>query len=163
MTIENYKKAKAKILKTNTNKILVHLNLNEGFNEEINEALDDELNVASKKWGVRLNMNDRALILKHARNQLRRKVSESAKIAWNYDQKLSIRVSSHKRTSDINLPTSSPAATKIRLIKSREGWEIEQEPTEESVAVSDFLEHFKSLIITWGRTAVFYGVSSYAS
>lgn len=150
-------------MKTTTNKILVHLHLEETFIDEIHEAMQDELDIASKKWGVRLNLEDRDMIVKHSLSQVRKKVSESAKIAWNYDTKLSIRVNSFKRTSEINLPTTSPAAAKMRLFKSREGWEIEQEPTEESVPVSEFYEHFKSLILTWGRTAVFYGVSSFVA
>lgn len=130
--------------------------------DEVRAEMEDELNVSCKKWGIHLNTESRDGIVVHSMNQLRKKVSESAKNNWDFDSKLSIRVSSVTRSGDISLPSASMVNSKLRLIKSREGWEMEQEPSEESVLISEFPDHFKAKIKTWGRTAVFYGVASYA-
>lgn len=149
-------------MKTPPNKIFIHLKLGAGFMDEVKAEMENELDVASKKWGIRLNTEDRDLVIKHSLNQLKKKVSESAKQNWDFSPKVSIKVTSPKRASDITLPDSSLANSKVKIIKSRDGWELEQEYSDESVLIGDFHEHFKSRIKTWARTAVFYGVSSFA-
>lgn len=150
-------------MKTATNKIFIHLKLGVGFMDEVKAEMEDELKIASKKWGIRLNTEDRDLVLKHSMNQLKKKVSESAKNNWEFTPKISIKVGIPKpRASDITLPDPALDRSKIRILKSRDGWEMEQELSEESVVIGEFHEHFKSRIKTWARTAVFYGVSSFA-
>lgn len=149
-------------MKTATNKIFIHLKLGNAFMDEVRAEMTDELAVAAKKWGIRLNSDDKELILKHSMNQLKRKVSESAKNNWDFTPKVSIKVTSPKRASDITLPDPALDRSKVRIIKSRDGWEMEQEMSEESVLIGEFHEHFKSKIKTWARTAVFYGVSTFA-
>lgn len=149
-------------MKTVTNKIHIHLQVGENFIDEIKSAMNDELIVASRKWGIHLNTEDSDRVINHSMNQLRKKVSESVKTNWDLGAKISVRVNSPKRSSDINLPDKSMSKSKTKLIKARDGWEIEQEPNEDSVLLGEFLEHFKAQIKTWARTAVFYGVASYA-
>lgn len=149
-------------MKTVTNRIFIHLKLGAGIMDEVKAEMEDELKIACKKWGIRLNTEDRDLVLKHSMNQLKKKVSESAKHNWEFTPKISIKVTSPKRASDITLPDPSLDRSKVRIIKSRDGWEMEQEFSEESVLIRDFHEHFKARIKTWARTAVFYGVSSFA-
>lgn len=149
-------------MKTATNRIFIHLKLGAEFMDEVRAEMEDELKVASKKWGIRLNTEDKDLVLKHSMNQLKKKVSESAKHNWEFTPKVSIKVTSLKRASDITLPDPALDRSKARIIKSRDGWEMEQEISEESVLIGEFHEHFKSRIKTWARTAVFYGVSSFS-
>jgi hypothetical protein len=151
-------------MKTPPNRIFIHLKLGTGFMDEVKAEMENELDVASKKWGIRLNMEDRDLVLKHSLNQLKKKVSESAKHNWDFSPKVSIKVTAGNRASDITLPDPASAKSKMKIIKSRDGWEIpvEQEHSDEAVLIGEFHEHFKSRIKTWARTAVFYGVSSFA-
>lgn len=149
-------------MKTPPNRIFIHLKLGNDFMDEVRAEMENELDVASKKWGIRLNLEDRDLVMKHSLNQLKKKVSESAKNNWEFTPKVSIKVTSPKRASDITLPDPALTNSKVKIIKSRDGWELEQEYSDESVLIGDFHEHFKSRIKTWARTAVFYGVSSFA-
>jgi hypothetical protein len=149
-------------MKTPPTRIFIHLRLGADFMDEVRAEMENELDVASKKWGIRLNVEDRDLVLKHSLNQLKKKVSESAKHNWDFSPKVSIKVTSPKRASDITLPDPALERSKVKIIKSRDGWELEQEHSDESVLIGEFHEHFKTRIKTWARTAVFYGVSSFA-
>ena len=39
--------------------------------------------------------------------------------------------------------------------------EIDDEKRDESVKLTDFREHIQQCVLTWARTAVFYGVGSF--
>lgn len=149
-------------MKAVSNKIIIKINLGPDFNSIIEAEMADELMIAGKKWGIRLNTEDKDLILKHSMKQLQRKVSEAAKINWNLSDTLEVKVSASKGASDISLPDPMLENSRVRLVKSRDGWELEQEFSDESVRIGEFVEHFKAKIKTWARSAVFYGVSSYA-
>lgn len=149
-------------MKTASNKIIVNLQVGSDFIEEIKREMLDELAISSRKWGIRLNTEDSDLIVNHSMNQLRKKIAESIKTNWDFGEKISIKVNAPGKTGDINLPDKSFNKSQLKLMKAREGWEFEQEPSEDSVLIKDFLEFFKNQIKIWARTAVFYGVASYA-
>lgn len=140
--------------------MIINLTLPDDFKEKIDTVMEDELNIACKKWGVVLNQKERAGVIEHSRKQLRQKVSESAKMHWDYSSVISIKANAPK-TVEINLPQNTTTSSKISLVPSREGWEIDRESRDDAVNINEFLDFFIGKIYQWSRTAVNYGVSSY--
>ena len=55
------------------------------------------------------------------------------------------------------------ATLAAKLAKNKDGWKTEEEDVRDDlVPLAEFDEYFKNLIYTWARSAVFYGVGSYA-
>lgn len=141
--------------------MIINLNLPEDFYLKIKETMEDEIKVASKKWGVSLSKDKQDLIITHSQNQLRKKVSESAKTNWDYSSTISIKVIASKAV-EINIPENTLTESKIKLVSTREGWEIDKESRDDAVRINDFLDYFVAKVHKWARDAVFYGVGSYA-
>lgn len=146
----------------NDNKMLIHLKFQKNFVAKVQEEMRDEFAVASRKWGLDLNTDSEDLIYKHSLNQLRRKISEMARVNWDLGDQLTIKVNTYKKTAEVFLPSARGNASKLRLLYTRDGWERDQEITEGAIPVSEFLGHIEDQIITYARTAVFYGVGSYS-
>lgn len=148
-------------MKIDNSKMLVHLKLETNFTEIIDQTMEDEFEIASKKWNVYLNTDDHDIIMYHSRNQLRRKVSEMARLPWDMSDRMTIKVNSPQKGVEITLPSPKARTSTTKLLQTRDGWEIDDEKRDESVKLADFREHIQQCVLTWARTAVFYGVGSF--
>lgn len=146
----------------NDTKMIINLELDKDFIETVKNEMLDEIRVSSIKWGVALNVDDEDTIITNSVKQVRRKTSENVKTNWDLSDKLTVKVNSVRKGIEITLPAVEADNSPSALIYTRDGWEMDQEKREGSVRLADFQKHMQSQIIEWARTAVFYGVSTYA-
>lgn len=135
------------------------------FEKKLLSEMEDELDVASKKWGLSLNSEDREYVLQQSLKQLENKVSFITKNSWKISNNI-IRISVFTPTPGeekaVVLPTKNNDLDKIRLMRAHDHWRVENEETSESIKLNELTNHLLEEIVKWGRTAVFYGVGSYA-
>ena len=143
-------------------KMIIHVDLTEDFISILLDEMEDEFDLSCRKWDVRLNQDEKERVLEHSLKQVKRKTSENIKTLWDLSDTLTVKVNSQKRPIEIRLPAPEAESSKIKLFYTKDGWEIDQEMQDEAVKLADFAEHIESKIKTWARTAVFYGVGSYA-
>lgn len=141
------------------------ISLPEGFSSKIMEEMNKEIVVAQRKWDVFLVPDARQEILDHSMIQLERKVTAVCKHQWNTNNE-HVRVVLTTKTDytgprNISLPQDEAEVGDIQLVRGHNEWLITDEPTSEAIAMADFSQRLLELILTWGRTAVFYGVGSY--
>lgn len=145
-----------------TNRVIIQLNVGDQFKKDIRRTMEDELQIASKKWNVELNTAKQEHVIDVSYRQLMQKIFEVAKISWDGESILEVRASSagplHK---DFTLPTDAKKFHYLRVVRMRDGWTFTTDDTEDTVAIPDFLETFQNMILQWARTATFYGVGSY--
>lgn len=146
----------------NDMKMIIHIDLTTNFFDVLLEEMEKELEVACKKWDVNLNQEEKELVFEHSIKQVKRKVSENTKTLWDLSDVLTVKVNSQRRPIEIRLPAKEAETSKIKLFYTKDGWEIDQEMQDDAVRLADFAEHLENLIKRWSRTAVFYGVGSYA-
>lgn len=149
------------VVKNNT-KMIIHVDLGQDFVETIRKDMEQAFDEAVKKWGVFVNFKQKEAIFTHSIRQVQAKTSENAKNNWDLSDHLTIRAISVRSGIEISLPSPEAANVKTKLFYTRDGWEVDQENNEESVALNDFADYIRNKIRTWVRTAVFYGVGSYA-
>lgn len=147
--------------------------------DEIRQAGLDELAVAERKWKVRLSEEEKAQLLGLSILQLQEKVSHSfekttkpwqlgsdltAKFHNSFDVEGSFIASKGKLTSSKSVQKLKKKAWLYREYTG--AWSIREEANEEypdlSVPLEESLEFIVETLKTWMRTAVFYGVGSYA-
>jgi len=150
-------------MKNNINKIFVNIKLENSFLNSFERIMDDEMAIAEKKWNLSLNTEKRNLIKSNAKIQLSRKVSEISHIEWKLENELCIRMNSLKEYETFHLPDKKYDSCKTSFILLRDGWEVDFEGREEAINVSQFDTFMKNSIEKWLRTAVYYGVGSYAN
>lgn len=144
-------------------KMTINLELDKDYIEEVKKVMADEFKIASVKWGVELNTDNEMLVIDNSLKQVQRKVSEMAKIRWDRSDVLTIKVTSARGAgTEITLPAEDADASPTSLIYTKDGWEVDQEKRDESVRFADFKDHIQNFIMESARTAVFYGVASFA-
>lgn len=148
-------------MKTDKTGIILHIKLSKGFMQEVSDVMDDQFDLACQKWGVKLNSEDQKRVIDKSLEQLGRKVSENAKVHWDFGQVLNVRIV-NSPSGEITLPVKEKNKNaKKRVIRTRGGWEFDSEDTDGSVSLLEFAEMYKNLVKTWAAAAVFYGVGSY--
>lgn len=146
----------------NDMKMIIHIDLGTDFLDTVIDTMDNEFDIACKKWEVRLTQSEKENIFDHSIKQVKRKTSENIKTPWDLSDNLIVKVNSQKKPIEIKLPAPEADSSRIKLFHTRDGWEVDQEMQDDAVTLANFAEHIKSRIKTWARTAVFYGVGSYA-
>ena len=149
-------------MKAEKTELMVHISLPEQFINIVKETMEDELRVAIRKWGISLKRNEKDAIIKHSVNQLQRKVAESSRCTWDLSDTIRVKIVSNV-SAELHLPMDDTSKLTKKLIKTKDGWKIEEddEAKDDAVMLAEFDQHFIKLINTWSRTAVFYGVGSY--
>lgn len=148
-------------MKTDKTGIILHIKLSKGFIQEVSDVMDDQFDLACQKWGVKLNSEDQKRVIDKSLEQLGRKVSENAKVHWDFGQVLNVRIV-NSPSGEIALPVKEKNKNaKKRVIRTRGGWEFDSEDTDGSVSLFEFAEMYENLVKTWAAAAVFYGVGSY--
>lgn len=147
------------------NRVGFHIKLDNNYKKEIRTAMELEMTVAQKKWGVKLDDSIQAHIIEHALEQLDQKVSDTSKSSWNFQDTLTIKIKglSKKGQRDLQLPKDQNYSKmkNKNFIMTRDGWEVTDDASDASIKLIDFPEYVFNKIIEWSRTAVFYGVGSY--
>lgn len=144
-------------------RMIVHIDLPEDFIETLEEDMEREFKKATRQWGVHVPFEEKEILLNYAKKQTIEKVTDNLRSRWDYSPQIMVKVNSPRQGMEIRLPFPKGMQTPpARFIYSRDGWSVDQEQNEDAVDVADFAEHIEQQIRTWLRTAVFYGVASYA-
>lgn len=154
-------------MSTMASRIAFHVKLAENYMDLIEEAVEDELKVAQRKWGVELSEETIELVKRHSLNQLSMKVDLTLKTSWNFQPTVTLKIKGLSKSSgselnkDLNLPEELALVPAIELVLGRDGFEVESEPSDGTVLPKDLDSYILNRILVWARTAVFYGVGSY--
>lgn len=155
-------------MSTMASRIAFHVKLAENYMELIDEAIEDELKIAQRKWGVDLSDETIESVKRHSLNQLSMKVDLSLKTSWNFQPVVSVKIKGLSKNSgsgllkDLNLPEELSSVPDIALVLSKaDGFEVESEPSDNTVLPAELGDYILRKILTWARTGIFYGVGSY--
>lgn len=140
----------------------IHITLPEDYKDQLDEVFDDEFTIAQEKWGVKLNEYQREKIYTNSFLQWQGKAS--------YVSKNPIDLTSNILTFNIRNPSkimpdyTLPKKYKENppLMEIQVGWVFGKEEGKPYVLLNDFYDYVLARAEKWLRTAVFYGVGSYA-
>ena len=135
------------------------------FPEKLSQVIKDEMEVASRKWGVDLYGDNKQIIADNSITQVLRKVSKISGSRWLdfSDSKLIVNVETEKSSQpSIEIFENSTHLPPIKLAKIHEQFIVNNDPNKETVSLDEFYAYFTDQIEKWLRTAVFYGVGSFA-
>lgn len=148
---------------TPENTLLVRIDLGVNMKHNLEAAAEKSLHIAQQKWGLNLPSADIDRILHHSRAQLLRHVSDDARTEWDGGRVVNVIVTAPK-AGEVLLPDPKMSTDlKTTLLKTKQGWEINEEENDNAVRVTEFAEHYRSRILTMQDTAIFYGVGSYST
>lgn len=148
-------------------RIAFHVSLADNYMDLIENALNDEIAIAQRKWGVELGDEALESIKRHSLNQLSMKVDLTLKTSWNFQQVVTLKIKGLSKSSstgllkDLKLPAEIKKVPQIKLVLARDGFEVESESSDNTVDPSELPDYILNKIVTWVRTGVFYGVGSY--
>lgn len=145
-----------------SNRITIHLHVGETFVKDLRRTMEDEMEIAARKWYVDITGSKHQKIIEESFVQLFQKIYEVTKNKWEGEDVIEIRASNASpMVKDFHLPRDTETYHYLRLVRMRDGWTFTNEDSDGSVFVRDFAQVFTDLIHEWARTAVFYGVASY--
>jgi len=154
-------------MSTMASRITFHVKLADNYMELIDAAVEDEIQIAQRKWGVDLSDEIIESVKRHSLNQLAMKVDLTLKTSWNFQPTVSMKIKGLSKNSgsgilkDLTLPDELGSVPEIALVLAREGFEVESEPSDNTVQPSELSDYILNKILTWARTGIFYGVGSY--
>lgn len=150
-------------MKKPENCLEVTLVLPKNFKQKIITAMNEEFTIASNKWGLSLNTEDKKKIIKNSITQLENKVSSIAGGPWTLsDEKIVVFIGTARRgVFPITLPAKEANKHSVSFIRTHDQWKVEQDPSSEAVSINKFHKFFLEEVERWARTAVFYGVGSF--
>lgn len=143
--------------------------LPKSFPSKVQKAVSDEIEVASKKWKVRLSEAEKKTIVENVYPQLNLKVSETFGHRWELGE-TDLRVTLFSDRGWPGIEGTEVTRYGSTLGIKLEGVEIGYSPGKGFI-ITDRGEYnarppkelyatVHELILRWARTAVFYGVSS---
>ena len=148
-------------------RIAFHVRLADNYMELIDSAIETELKAAQRKWGVDLSEETVELVKRNSLNQLSMNVDLTLKTSWNFQPIVTLKIKGLSKSGssgllkDLTLPDELKSVPDIALVLGRDGFEVESEPSDGTVAPADLNGYILDRILVWIRTAVFYGVGSY--
>lgn len=125
----------------------------------IADAMEEEFDIASRKWRVYPSDEEKKHIIEQSLLQLRTKVRGLACHEWAFEQELRLAVAG--LSNNIKIPSKDATRSKHRLVRARDGWVIDQDDSEFSIKLVELPDAIRREILEGARTAVFYGVGSY--
>lgn len=138
----------------------LYVQLPDDFMHTLHNVADDELQVATEKWGVHVDEETARTIQHHAFQQLAKKVSVLSKHTWNLDDTVVVNIrSTHPRV--IKLPSNNEALLGTLITRETNRWAFADSPGDTVVRGEDFYQSLCDTMQMFLRTAVFYGVGSY--
>lgn len=143
--------------------IVVTMELGNGFDDSLTEEMVDELAIAEKKWGVSLNSDDKRNVMHHSLIQAKRRANTVCGDIWDNTGSLRVTVKGASQSMEINSSKPlSKAAEEVMVIRKRDGFTVAEEDGADTFGLADVPSKVDRLIRDNARTAVFYGVGSYA-
>lgn len=139
----------------------ITVNLPKDFIKVLQKEINDEIAIAQKKWKITLEQKEKAIIKNATLEQLSSKVATLSHQTWDLGDKLYIEAPG--RSGSLELPRKFKENESMSIVLSKKGWEITEEEAEVAIKIEDFYDELLNTIFTWTRTAVFYGVGSYAT
>lgn len=143
--------------------------LPQNYNQKIYDIMDDEFKIASKKWDVYLNSDDKDIIKENTLIQLERKVEYISKNKWNiHDNIIKINIKNTiKGIISIQLPINNETNNEIlnkhySFVRVSNEWVINDDDNSDAIELENFYQTFMNDMEKWIRTAVFYGVGSFS-
>lgn len=151
-------------MKKAENALEVTLVLPKNFKSQVLSAMNDEFAEACKKWGLSLNTEDKKRVIENSLEQLSSKVSLVARRPWKLgDTELTVIITySKKGVFPITLPSKEAKKYTVSFVRAHDEWKVEQDSVAEAIHIKDFHRFFTGEVVKWARTAVFYGVGSFA-
>lgn len=143
------------------NEIFATVTLGTNYSRTLNHIINDEFKKACEKWDLDLNSEAKSKIKEHALNQLKRKVQDVVRCPYNLTDTVEVKIMTLNKPLKINVPNVKNGKSNVKVVRLRDGWEVDVESQENSVFLKDFDSKMREDIETWLRTAVFYGVASY--
>lgn len=146
--------------------IYLRLKLEKQFVPLLLNAIDEEILKTSEKWKLNLNSEDCTLIKNMTLAQVKRKIIHVLKNDWDLtDKNAPIVVSARYyggKSSVLDLPNVNLTGTPFYFLKTKDGWEINPEITDESVPASKIYDKILEDIVEWAKVAAYYGTASFA-
>lgn len=150
--------------------LLVHVMLPENLLEMLEEAAWDELEIAQLKWQYCLNEREQQEVIDTAFSQLPSKISDLGGKHWDFgDNMITMVVSGPTDEIELRDDTCCPKQYGDRFIlRKTTRFELFADDNDGSVSqdllipVSNFRQFMIDSLKEWTRTAIFYGVGSYA-
>lgn len=143
----------------------VVFSLPQGFANKVVKAITEEISISERKWGVNITSEQRQEILEHSVLQLENKVFATFKKAWRYKEpRIRVCLSTgleYAGPRQVALPEDKSNCDDILVIRGHNELIISNEPSSASFKMNNLPAEVQNMIITWIRTAAFYGVASY--
>lgn len=157
-----------KTLPTKKKAFIVEFSVPDSLNERINDVMLDEINIAQRKWDVHLSDEEIEKVFACSKEQLESKMSNIIRSNWSLDDEvMNIYVfDNFNNHEDENFFTMNEENkdfpfSDIWLHRGNDGWMVIPEETGKTIPPKDFYDKVVEEILTFSRTAVFYGVGSY--
>lgn len=154
-------------MSTMASRVAFHVKLADDYMARIESAISEELIVAQRKWGVKLSDETAELVKRHSLDQLTRKVDLTLKTSWGFETSVTLKIKGLSKgatsgiLNDLTLPDELDSVPSIALVLGRDGFEVESEPSDNTVQPAELSDYILRKILVWVRTAIFYGVGSY--
>lgn len=127
--------------------------------ESVNSIIDDEFEIAERKWKVSLTDDQRDVVRIHALDQLKCRIESLTESEW--DDVSKIRLCIKDESGELTVPSKGAKDSTIRLIRVTRGWCVDPDNKDTGFPVNELQKVIQEEIEKWTRTAVYYGVSSY--
>lgn len=128
--------------------------------DRVEEVMTDEFDVACVKWGVSLDANLKNEIFDFSWRQLHRKVESLTNHPFRPESeymKVDVKkVEPNEENSD------DPNDYDCMIIRVNDGWRASDDESSDRFPVDELCTTIVDSVLMWSRTAVFYGVGSYA-
>ena len=147
-------------MKKKSNKMKINIFLGKDFKNLLNSEIEDEFIIAQKKWSVQLSVEDKDRIKEFSLEQLYGK-EEFILGSKESNNNVTVIVESYEE-KQISISENKFPDGKLSLLRHRDCYEIDYDNLIDSIPIKKFAQHIKKEIFKWVRTAIFYGVGSYA-
>lgn len=147
-----------------SNKTTIYITLPERFSDDIKLAAYEEMKIASSKYNVNLNDEQKEKVFYHSFRQLESKAFEVARAEWNIESpilELKIDVGM-KEPKEIYMPADKEKCIGVKVLKASKKWEFDKEDSKDAILINDLCEKIPEMLLEYIKTAVMYGVGSYA-
>lgn len=143
--------------------ITVKLAYGEQFEDSLVEDMVEELSVAEEKWNVAPSTEERRDIVRHSMNQLKRRIATVCGESWDQYGAINMTLKGYSYPYKIDLSKALPKGLEdAYVVRKRDGFAVDSEVGEDSFSIHELQDKIEGLIRAAARTAVFYGVGSYA-
>ncbi len=143
-----------------TTNLIIELELPEDFEATLERVIIDEIIKSKKKWRIKLTDEEFQTVLNNARTQARLKMTAIARLEWDLGRKLSLKIP-YSKNQKVSLKENSRPREKLKFLLSKDGWSIDYDDTDQAVPLNELWAKQQEIILTWAKTAAFYGVGSY--